>query len=326
MRQGGGLITTQDLADYRPVERKPLRGTYRGYELLASPPSSSGGTTLLEALNILETFQLTPDRNAPANVHRLAESLRRAYCDRARWLGDPAFTTIPEHLLTKEHGRELAASITERATPSRELAGEIRLAPETEHTTHFSVVDRERSAVSLTYTLENSYGSKVVVRGAGFLLNNEMNDFNPQPGVTDAKGRIGTDANLVRPGARPLSSMCPVVVLKGGQPVLVTGSPGGRTIISTVFCVVTDAIDFGLDVRSAVDAPRLYQPWFPDVLSLEKRWLKSAADLADELRGLGHTVKLIGEQGDAHSIAIDPATGELTGAADRRLQGKASGY
>ncbi|HEV2968750.1 MAG TPA: gamma-glutamyltransferase [Pirellulales bacterium] len=326
MKRGGGLVTGEDLASYRALARPPLRGMYRGFEILGVPPSSSGGTSLIEALNILECFDFDRDPTSPTNVHRTVEAMKRAYRDRARYLGDPLAAPIPDFLVDKAYARRLAATITGRATPSRELAGDIPLAAESKETTHISVVDKDRMAVSLTYTLENSYGSRVVVPGAGFLLNDEMNDFNWLPGVTDATGRIGTDANLVRPGKRMLSSMCPTIVARDGHPLLVTGSPGGRTIINTVLCVVTNLIDFHMDLRHAVDAPRFHHQWFPDEIRVEPAWSERAPELADKLRAMGHTLAPSAHQGDAHSIWIDPATGDLTGAADRRISGKAAGY
>ncbi len=268
MGRGGGLVTAADLAAYRPIEREPIRGSYRGCEILANPPSASGGTTLVEALNILEGFNLRSEgRFSPRTLHLIVESTKRAYRDRACYLGDPAANTIPEKLLDKQYARELAAGIDlEKATPSESLAGEIVIAPESEQTTHVSVIDSQRTAVSLTTTLESSYGSRVVVSGGGFLLNDEMNDFNWLPGVTDRTGRIGTLPNQVAPGKRMLSSMCPTVVRRDGQPLLVTGSPGGRTIINTVLCMVVNVVDFEMDIRQAVDAPRMHHQWLPDRL------------------------------------------------------------
>jgi gamma-glutamyltranspeptidase / glutathione hydrolase len=326
MKRGGGLMTLDDLAGYRPVVREPVRGAYRGYEVLGVPPSSSGGTTLIEILNILECFEPDTDRNSPQNVHRMVEAMKRAYRDRARYLGDPSATEIPAHLLDKQHARKLAATIGVQATPSGEIAGDIPITTESENTTHFSIVDRDRMAVSLTYTLENSYGSRVVVEGAGFLLNDEMNDFNWLPGVTNTTGRIGTEANLVRPGKRMLSSMCPTIVLKDDRPIFVTGSPGGRTIINTVACIVTNIVDHEMDLREAVDAPRLHHAWFPDAIRLEPGWSEKSPDLVTRLKKMGHTFAKPTRQGDAHSIWIDPATGELTGIADKRIAGKTSGY
>ena len=326
MKRADGIISHVDLAAYRPLSHPPVRGTYRGYEVLGVPPSSSGGTTLIEILNILECFEPATDRDSPQNVHRMVEAMKRAYRDRARYLGDPSATEIPARLIEKDYARKLAATIGERATPSIELAGDINITTESEQTTHFSVVDGNRMAVSLTYTLENSYGSRVVVEGAGFLLNDEMNDFAWLPGITNATGRIGTDANLVRPGRRMLSSMCPTILTKDGRPVLVTGSPGGRTIINTVACVVTNVVDQKMNLREAVDAPRLHHAWFPDFIRMEPAWLERSPDLIDHLRQMGHALDAPARQGDAHSIWIDPDSDELVGVADRRISGKAAGY
>jgi gamma-glutamyltranspeptidase/glutathione hydrolase len=326
MKRGGGLITADDLAAYQAIVRSALHGTYRGYDIIAAPPSCSGGTTLIEALNILECFEPDRDPHSPTNVHRTVEAMKRAFRDRYRYLGDPSATSIPDFLIEKGYARGLAATIGDGPTPSRELAGDIKLAGESEHTTHLSVVDKDRMCVSLTVTLENLYGSRVVVTGAGFLLNDEMNDFNWVPGVTDAAGNIGTEANLVRPGKRMLSSMCPTIVAKGGRPLLVTGSPGGRTIPNTVLCVVTNVIDYHMDVRRAVDAPRFHHAWLPDAVRLESGWLTEAPGLAERLLAMGYPLAKPERQGDAHSIWIDPDTGELTGAADKRVSGKAAGY
>jgi gamma-glutamyltranspeptidase/glutathione hydrolase len=327
MIRGGGLITKDDLQGYQAIQRTPLRGTYRGFEILAVPPSSSGGTTLIEALNILENFELDRNRWSSSNVHLMVEAMRRAYRDRARYLGDPDATSIPAHLLAKERAKELAAGIDpRRATPSTDLAGDIPLTVEAEHTTHLSVIDADRTAVSMTYTLENSYGSRVMVPDAGFLLNDEMNDFNWLPGVTDATGRIGTDANLVRPGRRMLSSMCPTIIAKQGKPVLITGSPGGRTIINTVLCVVSGALDFKLDARAAVDAPRIHHGWFPDIVRVEPGLVTQNPAIESDLKALGHQLAKPGRQGDAHTIAIDGETGEITAAADTRIHGAAAGF
>ena len=324
MSRTDGLVTKEDLAEYRPLERRPMHGTYRGHDIYCMPPSSSGGITLLESLNLLENFDLRKEsRWSVRTVHLLAEATRRAYRDRARFLGDPAFVQIPDNLIDKAYAKKLAAGIDERrATPSADLAGDIKLSAEGEHTTHFSVVDAQGAAVSVTYTLENAFGGKVVVPGAGFLLNDEMNDFNWLPGVTDATGRIGTPANEIAPGKRMLSSMCPTIVTRNGKPLLVTGSPGGRTIINTVLCVVVNVIDFDMNPRDAVDAPRMYQPWFPDRLRLESAAFEKNADLRAGLERLGHRVDAVDRQGDAHTIWIDPKTGVPVGAADRRIGGK----
>jgi gamma-glutamyltranspeptidase/glutathione hydrolase len=325
MRASGGIMTKADLAGYQAKERPPIVSTYRGYDIVAAPPPSSGGVTLSLMLNVLETFDLVKHpRQSPETVHLMAEAMRRAYRDRAAYLGDPDFTPYPAKLLTKGYARELATTIDpKRATPSESIAGDIKLTPvaaESDETTHFSVVDRDGMAVSNTTTLENSYGCRVVVRGAGFLLNNEMTDFNHRPGVTDRTGRIGTPANVVAPGKRMLSSMCPVVVRKNGKTVLVTGSPGGRTIINTVACVVVNFIDYGMTARQAVDAPRQHMQWLPDRLSLEDSPQFPALKTKLEAMGTNVTKR---RQGDAHTISIDPATGVATAAADRRIGGAA---
>ena len=328
MRRGGGLITPADLAAYRPIQREPVRGTYRGHEILAVPPSSSGGTTLVEALNMLETFDLRArGRWSAETLHLMIETMKRAYRDRAAYLGDPATTSIPAKLVEKPYAARLAGTIDpDRATPSLELAGGIRITVESEHTTHLSIVDRDRTAVSMTYTLESSYGSRVVVPGGGFLLNDEMNDFNWVPGLTNTAGRIGTPANDVAPGKRMLSSMCPTVVCRDGRPLLVTGSPGGRTIINTVLGMVINVVDYKMDVRQAVDAPRLHHQWLPDQVRVEPALATQHEGAIETLMGMGHRFSQPRRQGDAHSIWIDPATGEIVAAADLRISGSAAGY
>jgi gamma-glutamyltranspeptidase/glutathione hydrolase len=326
MKAGGGLITKADLAAYKAREREPVHGTYRGYDVYGPPPPSSGGIGLVEMLNILENFDLKKHgRWSPETVHLMAEAMRRSYCDRAHWLGDPAYTHIPSHLTTKDYARQLAAGIDPaHATLSASLAKDVPLADtESDETTHFSVIDSDGLAVANTYTLEHSFGSKVVVRGAGFLLNNEMMDFNHRPGVTTRAGGIGTPANQVAPGKRMLSSMTPTIVAKDGKVRLITGSPGSRTIINTVLCVTVNVLDFDMDARAAVDAPRLHHQWFPDELRLER-----GADrgLTEKLRALGHKVLVGRQQGDAHTILVDPQTGLYRGAADERIRGAAAGY
>jgi len=329
MQRGGGLITREDLARYQPVMRQPVRGTYRGFEIVSVPPSSSGGTTLIEELNILENFDLrSHGRWSAETLHLMIEAARRAFRDRACFLGDPDRVTIPDKMTRKDYARTLAQGIDpRRATPSRQLAGDIPIANEPAHTTHFSVIDGEHTAVSMTYTLENMYGSRIVVRGGGFVLNDEMNDFAWHPGVTNTHGTIGTRPNQIEPGKRMLSSMCPTIVLKDGRPYLITGSPGGRTIINTVLCMLVNVLDFDMDPRAAVDAPRLHHQWFPDRTSVEPAFAREHAAVVKQLEALGHTVRVADdEQGDAHSIWIDPKTGRLTGVADKREDGSAAGY
>jgi gamma-glutamyltranspeptidase/glutathione hydrolase len=279
-------------------------------------------------LNVLETFDLRKGgRYGAGTLHLMTEAMRRAYRDRARHLGDPDFVKVPDHLTSKSYAKKLAAGIDpKKATPSADLAGDVPLTDEGDSTTHFSVIDAAGLAVSNTYTLEHSFGGKVVVRGAGFLLNNEMGDFNPRPGVTTRAGLIGTEPNQIAPGKRMLSSMTPTVVTRDGKVVLITGSPGGRTIINTVLCVVLNVLEFGLPLREAVDAPRMHHPWFPDRLEVEPGLKKHAAAL-EALGKLGHRLGPRPlRQGDAHSIAVDPRTGLYRGEADRRRDGAAAGY
>jgi gamma-glutamyltranspeptidase/glutathione hydrolase len=329
MKRGGGLISSDDLAGYQAKVRAPIHGTYRGYHIYGPPPPSSGGICLVEMLNILEHFDLRKEgRWSPETLHRVIEAMRRAYCDRARYLGDPDFVTIPSHLISKDHARKLAEGIEpSRATASAALAKDIPLAGEGSDTTHFSVIDRDGKAVSNTYTLEQSFGGRIVVRGAGFLLNNEMGDFNPRPGVTDRRGRIGTPPNLVAPGKRMLSSMTPVLVTRDGKVVLITGSPGGRTIINTVLCVVLNVLEFEMPLRDAIDAPRMHHAWFPDRVQMERGLHKDHAQALETLKKWGHAIDWRSElQGDAHSILVDPRSGRYIGEADRRRSGAAAGY
>ncbi len=322
MQRNGGIITRADLAAYRARERAPVRGTFRGYEIISMPPPSSGGVAMIQMLNMLEAVDFTAmGRYSPATLHLLIEVRRLAFLDRARHLGDPDFTDIPVARLTdKGYARELFATIDRtRAASSVELGRDIVTIPaesESEETTHFSVLDRNGMAVANTYTLESGYGSRAVVRGAGFILNNEMGDFNKKPGTTTLTGDIGTPPNLIAPGKRMLSSMAPAIVTRAGKVVLVTGSPGGRTIINTVFDVVLNITAFGMNARQAVDAPRLHHQWLPDVATLEANAVPEAT--LDALRAMGHTIRMQGRQGDAHSILVDRRTGIAYGANDHR--------
>ncbi len=286
MRAGGGLITADDLAGYQAKVRVPTHGTYRGFDVFSSPPPSSGGTCIVEMLNILENFDLAKEKRFSARtVHLMIEAMRRAYCDRARYLGDPDFVDVPAHLTAKDYARRLAGEIDRsRATPSLRLAGDLPIAGEGESTTHFSIVDADRRAVANTYTLQENFGSRIVVRGAGFLLNNEMTDFNARPGYTDRRGAIGTAANVIAPGKRMLSSQSPTIVARDGNLHLVTGSPGGRTIPNTVLCVLVNVLDFGDDVSQAVAAPRMHHQWLPDRVTFELADEPERTPLIRELR------------------------------------------
>jgi gamma-glutamyltranspeptidase/glutathione hydrolase len=321
MAANGGLITKEDLAGYEAKERAPVKGTFRGYDIAAMPPPSSGGVAMIEMLNMLESFDLKAKGFDSAETKHLEiEAMRRAYLDRARFLGDPDFTQIPlNKLLSKDYAKTLAATIDPaKASSSVELGKDIvTTAPtgEPDETTHFSVIDRAGMAVSSTYTLEGGFGSRVVVKGGGFLLNNEMGDFNKNPGVTLPDGTIGTPANLIDPGKRMLSSMVPTIVSKDGKVVLITGSPGGRTIINTVFTVVFAVTEFGMNVRDAVDAPRMHHQWLPDAVTIERAG--ASDEIVQKLKAMGHTVNVGTRQGDANSILVDPG-GTAWGANDKR--------
>ena len=327
MLANGGLITQSDLLNYRPHRSTPIRTSYRGYEIISMPPISSGGTALVQMLNILEGYGLAEFGFGSAQtVHVMTEAMRRAFADRARYLGDPRFNpTMPiSRLVSKPYAEELRATIQlGRASDSSPLSFE--WPTEGTETTHLSVVDAERQAVSLTYTLEQLYGSKIVVPGAGFLLNNEMGDFNPAPDMTDIEGRIGTEPNLARPEKRMLSSMTPTVVEKDGDLFMVTGSPGGRTIINTVLQTIINVIDFGMNIQEAVDAPRFHHQWLPDRISYERHGL--SPDTLTLLESKGHRLVALDRQGAAQAIRYDVSADLLEGAPDRRRAGStALGY
>ena len=327
MAAHGGLVTEADLKAYRPERRVPIRGTYRGYEILSMPPVSSGGTALIEMLNVLEAYDLAAGGWGSArNAHLVIETMRRAFADRARYLGDPAFNpSMPiAMLVSKDYAASLRASIrTDRASVSSPSS--FVWPAESGETTTLSVVDAGRNAVSLTYTLEAGYGSKIVVAGAGFLLNNEMGDFNAGPGLTDQNGLIGTEPNLAAPGKRMLSSMTPTVVARDGRLLMVTGALGGRTIINTVLHTILNVVDFGMNAQEAVDAARFHHQWLPDVVKFERNGL--SPDTLAILRAQGHKLESIEEQGVAEVIVVTPRNGKLAAGVDRRsVDGGAAGY
>jgi gamma-glutamyltranspeptidase/glutathione hydrolase len=326
MEQDGGIITLADLAAYRAKRREPVRGTYRGYDVISAPPPSSGGTALVEMLNVLEGYDLGRSGFGSAEtMHLCAEAMRRAYADRARFLGDPeANPGMPlQRLQSKDYAAELRREIP-REHAARSSTSDAVVPGEGAHTTHFSIVDAERNAVSMTYTLEDSYGSKIVVEGAGFLLNNEMGDFNAGPGLTDATGLIGTAPNLAAPGKRMLSSMTPTILAKDGHVALVTGAEGGRTIINTVLETILDVVDFGMNAKEAVDAPRFHHQWMPDEITYER--VGFSPDTLHLLSAKGHALKPEKGQGTTQVIAIEK-DGMVAGAADPRdPDGGAVGY
>ena len=342
VQQGGGLITAQDLANYQVKDRQPVRGTYRGYEIISAPPPSSGGIALIEALNILEGYDLGALGSRSAeSIHLTVEAFRRAFYDRAEFLGDPDFAKIPvAQLLDKKYGVAWRASLDpHHASDSRQLKrpaefhGLERYAAqhpqpfavrEPQHTTHYSVVDAQGDAVSVTTTLNDSFGSHVTVAGLGFLLNDEMDDFTSKPGVPNMYGLIQSPNNAIAPEKRPLSAMTPTIVLRNGRLFLVLGSPGGPRIITTVANILMGVVDYGMNLQEAVDAPRFHHQWMPDTIYLEKGF---SPDTIRLLQGMGHKVTQEDYWSDGECIEIDPKTGDRLGATDERnVSGKAVGY
>lgn len=315
----GGLITKSDLAKYTPVWRDPVRGTYRGYEVVSMCPPSSGGIHIVQILNILEGYDVeSMGFGSSPTVHVMAEAMRYAYADRSEFLGDPDFVKVPVAGLTsKEYASEIRCRISpERATPSSEVKPGAPWQHEGTNTTHYSIVDENGNAVAVTYTINDSYGCGEAIEGAGFLMNNEMDDFSIKPGVPNLYGLIGGDANAIQPYKRPLSSMSPSMVFKDGRLFMVLGSPGGARIITTVLQVIMNVIDHKMDIREAVDAPRIHMQWVPDEIRIEKRGLSK--DVERKLAAIGHNVVVRAQMGDVNAILVNPATGMLYGAGDSR--------
>lgn len=322
MKAHGGLITLADLAGYKVEARKPLVGTYRGYQIVTMPPPSSGGVALIEMLNILQGYNLGGmGFGSAARNHLIVEAMKRAFADRSQFMGDPAFVKVPvEQLIDPKYADELRGKIDpDRDTPSSEIHPGAGMIHEGNHTTHYTVVDREGNAVATTYTLNTGYGSGVLVKGAGFLLNNEMDDFASKVGVPNVFGLIQGEANTILPGKRPLSSMTPTIVLKGGKLFMALGSPGGPTIINTVLQTIINVVDHGMNVQEGVSAPRFHHQWLPDVITVEPRGFP--ADVRRALESMGHKVKITGRMGSCHAIMIDPKTGHRLGGVDPRVDG-----
>ncbi len=328
MKRGSGLIALNDLKEYQPIIRKPVVGSYRGYEIISMGPSSSGGIGLLQLLNIVEGYNLASTGFLSSKtIHLMVEAMKRIYADRAEFLGDPDFYDVPNQwLISKTYAAQRRKEIdTLKATPSAHIHHGEQIAHEGRETTHYSIVDQSGNAVSTTTTLNDAFGSKVVVEGTGFLLNNEMDDCSAKPGVPNMYGLIGSEGNSVKPKKRMLSSMTPTIVVKDNKPVLIVGSPGGGTIITTVFQIVVNVIDFQMNIEEAIDAPRVHHQWFPDTLYVEKRGLPQ--DIIDNLTTKGHhVVEREGYQGMAQGIFIDHKKGLLFGATDPRGSGAALGY
>lgn len=317
IQAAGGIMTRDDLKSYRPLVRRPVRGTYRGHTIVSMPPSSSGGVLLLEMLNILEGYQLS-ELDPALRAHLMIEAMRRAYADRAAYLGDPAVATAPlARLMSKRYAATLRAGINPgRATPSNKIRADVAMPREGDNTTHFSVVDRHGNAVANTYTLNFSYGVGMVAEGTGVLLNNELDDFAAKPAAPNAAGLVTGDANTPAPGKRPLSSMSPTIVLKNGRPTLVTGSPGASRIITAVLQIIVNTIDLKLPVDEAVAALRIHHQWSPDQVYLERGL---PTDIISGLETRGHEVVQGVPRTSANSIAVTPQG--LFGAADQRTRG-----
>lgn len=349
MQKGGGLITADDLAHYEVKEREPVRGTYRGYEVLSAPPPSSGGTVLIESLNILEGYDLGKVENRSAeSIHLTVEAFRRAFFDRAEFLGDPDFSRIPvAQLVDKKYAAAWRESIDpEHASPSKELKRPAifsqleqyaeshplaQVPHEGNHTTHYSVIDSEGNAVAVTTTINDWFGSRVTADGLGFLLNDEMDDFSAKTGVPNSDGLIQGAANAIGPGKRPLSSMTPTIVVHDGKTVMVLGSPGSSKIITTVANVLMGVVDYKMNLQEAVNAPRFHNQWLPDIVNVEKSFFPDTLNI---LRKMGYSVQIGLEKNggspywsDAECIAVDEKTGVRLGATDgRNTNGKAVGY
>jgi len=322
VRKAGGIMTMDDMKNYRAVLREPIRGTYRGYDIISMPPPSSGGVHLIEMLNILEGYDLAK-LSREESLHIIAEAMKRAYADRATFMGDPDAVKMPvAGLISKKYAAALRAQIGQRATPASDIRSGNPADFEGQNTTHFSVIDRDGNAVSNTYTLNFSYGLGLVAEGTGVLLNNELDDFTSKPGTANAYGLVGYNANLPGPNRRPLSSMTPTIFLKDGKPFLITGSPGGSRIISTVLQIIVNVIDFNLAVDQAVSAPRIHHQWQPDELFVEPG---ISPEILEGLVKRGYKVTPNPPQTSANSIEI--TSDGYVGAADRRTRGSlAAGY
>ncbi len=324
---GGGIFTLRDFAGYRALWTDPVVCDHRGYKVVSAPPPSSGGTTLCEILQIVEPYPLGQWGYASTEAtHYLIEAERRAFADRNTYLGDPAFVQNPTaDLLSAANAAKIRAGIApDRATPSSEVSGSLGAA-EGLHTTHYSIVDAWGNAIAVTYTINFFFGTGRIAGDTGFFLNNEMDDFTAKPGVPNAFGLVQGRTNEVQPGKRPLSSMTPTIVLKDGKVLMVTGSPGGSTIISTVLESILNVVDFGMTIQQAVDAPRVHHQWLPDVVMVEPGYLSPESRAA--LETMGYTFEERSPWGADEAILVDPATGQLQGANDaRRPAGLAKGY
>lgn len=329
MQNNGGIITKEDLAQYNVVWRKPVIGTYRGYEIISMPPPSSGGPHIIQILNTLENTDMSKlGFGSSKSIHIMSEAMRQAYADRSVFMGDPDFVDVPlKQLLDKQYAKKIFANIKPNmATPSKNIKPGLGIIPavhaknlkEGNHTTHYSIVDKWGNAVSVTYTINASYGSAAAVDGAGFLLNNEMDDFSIKPGVPNLYGLVGGDANAIEPNKRPLSSMSPTIILKDGQVFMVVGSPGGARIITTVLQVIVNVIDYKMDIAKAVESARFHMQWLPDEIRIEPYGMTK--DVQDNLKKMGYKITELPDMGDVNAVIVDHKTGMIYGVNDPRKE------
>ncbi len=325
MKRSGGIITYEDLENYKAVERTPITSTFNGYKIITMGPPSGGGVILLQSLNVLENFEFSKDEwNSSSYIHKLVETFKYAYADRSKHLGDSDFYPVPlVELLNKDYSQRIFTQIGDKATPSSEIFPvKIKNYNESEETTHYSVIDKYGNAVSVTTTINSAYGAKVVVEGAGFLLNNEMDDFSSKPGVPNQFGLTGSEANKIEPGKRMLSSMCPTIITKDEKPVLILGSPGGSTIPTSVLQVIMNYLIFGMQIQAAVNSPRFHHQWLPDRIDFEERAILN--DVKENLLKKNHVLGFNRSLGRVEAISIE--NGIFYGATDPRGFGGAVGY
>lgn len=321
MKKNGGIITKEDLAQYNVVWRKPVIGNYRGYEIVSMAPPSSGGTHIIEILNVMENADINKlGFGSSKTIHIMAEAMRQAYADRSVFMGDPDFVKVPvDKLIDKAYAKKIYQNILpNKATPSSKINPGLGQIHEGQNTTHYSIADKYGNAVSVTYTINASYGSAAAVDGAGFLLNDEMDDFSIKPGTPNLYGLVGGDANAIEPNKRPLSSMSPTIILKDGKLFMVVGSPGGSRIITTVLQVISNVIDHKMNIAEAIDAPRFHMQWLPDEIRIEKYGMSE--DVKDNLKKMGYKIVTKPVMGDVNAILVDSKARIMYGSGDPRKE------